>query len=379
MTRLPTPGGDDGAWGGILNDFLGQSHNSDGSLKTSAVDNVSSDASAATKGKLKLSGDLGGTATSPAVTGLQGRTVDSGAPSDGQVLSYNDAASKWLPATPSGSGPVPDATTSSKGVVQLAGDLAGTAASPTIASGAVTAPKIASGTITDTQVAAANKDGAAATPGLRTLGTGAQQAAAGNDSRITGAEQTANKGQISGYASLDGSTKVPTAQLGGAGADNTKFLRGDQTWVSPPSAPDASTLSKGVVQLAGDLAGTAASPTIATGAIDNSKVSNSAAIAKSKLAALNIGDTDVSAISESKITNLSTDLAARVTTTAGGKEDFQDHGPAGATQTIDLANGNVHSITLNANCTLTFTNSGMVNSKAYSFTLIAKQNNTGGF
>jgi hypothetical protein len=72
-------------------------------------------------------------------------------------------------------------------------------------------------------------------------------------------------------------------------------------------------------------------------------------------------------------------LAARVTTTAGGKEDFQDHGPAGATQTIDLANGNVHSITLNANCTLTFTNSGMVNSKAYSFTLIAKQNNTGGF
>ncbi len=31
--RLPTPGGDDNAWGVILNDFLGQAHNSDGSLK----------------------------------------------------------------------------------------------------------------------------------------------------------------------------------------------------------------------------------------------------------------------------------------------------------------------------------------------------------
>lgn len=34
MTRLPEPGGDSGSWGAILNDFLRQSHNSDGSLKT---------------------------------------------------------------------------------------------------------------------------------------------------------------------------------------------------------------------------------------------------------------------------------------------------------------------------------------------------------
>lgn len=37
MSRLPTPGSDDGNWGEILNDFLEQSHNSDGSLKESAV------------------------------------------------------------------------------------------------------------------------------------------------------------------------------------------------------------------------------------------------------------------------------------------------------------------------------------------------------
>ena len=64
----------------------------------------------------------------------------------------------------------PDATTGSKGVVQLAGDLAGTAASP----------QIAAGVITDAEVAAANKDGAGATPSLRTLGLGAQQAFPGN-------------------------------------------------------------------------------------------------------------------------------------------------------------------------------------------------------
>ncbi len=38
--------------------------------------------------------------------------------------------------------------------------------------------------ITDAQVAAANKDGAAGTPSFRTLGTGSQQAAAGNDGRL---------------------------------------------------------------------------------------------------------------------------------------------------------------------------------------------------
>src|SRR5689334_280864 len=36
MARLPNPGGDDGTWGDILNEFLQVSHNPDGSLKSSA-------------------------------------------------------------------------------------------------------------------------------------------------------------------------------------------------------------------------------------------------------------------------------------------------------------------------------------------------------
>jgi hypothetical protein len=76
-----------------------------------------------------------------------------------------------------GASATPPATTTSQGTIQLAGDLAGTA----------TSPQIAPGVIVDGDVNAANKDGAAATPSMRTLGTSATQAAAGNDARFTDA------------------------------------------------------------------------------------------------------------------------------------------------------------------------------------------------
>lgn len=40
MSRLPTPGGDDGTWGIVLNDFLAVSHASDGTLNTGIVSNA---------------------------------------------------------------------------------------------------------------------------------------------------------------------------------------------------------------------------------------------------------------------------------------------------------------------------------------------------
>src|SRR5262249_7383365 len=96
--------------------------------------------------------------------------------------------------------------------------------------------------------------------------------------------------------------------------------------VASSGAPNADASTLGLVQLAGDLAGSGSVATapvitsgavtsvkIATGTIVDANISNSAAIAKSKLAALNIADVDVSAISESKITGLTADLAAKQT------------------------------------------------------------------
>src|SRR3954453_7743958 len=51
----------------------------------------------------------------------------------------------------------------------------------------ITGADIENGTITDTDIATANKDGTAAPPSLRTLGTGGQQAVAGNDARLSDA------------------------------------------------------------------------------------------------------------------------------------------------------------------------------------------------
>ena len=54
--------------------------------------------------------------------------------------------------------------------------------------------------------------------------------------------------------------------------------------------------------------------TVPDGSVTDVKVAVGAAIAKAKLAALAIVDADVSAIGEAKITNLTTDLAAKVGT-----------------------------------------------------------------
>ena len=58
---------------------------------------------------------------------------------------------------------------------------------------------------------------------------------------------------------------------------------------------DATASVKGLVQLAGDLGGTAAAPAIAAGVIVNADVNASAAIAKSKLASLDVVNADVNA------------------------------------------------------------------------------------
>src|SRR5688500_11068538 len=118
MARLPQPGGDKGTWGNVLNDFLSVEHNADGTLKAS--------------------GSLASKATDSAVvhnTGdeaVAGVKTFSSSPIVPAPTTNNQAASKVYVDNVASSG-APDATTSTKGLVQLAGDLAGTATSPQIA------------------------------------------------------------------------------------------------------------------------------------------------------------------------------------------------------------------------------------------------------
>ena len=109
MARLPVPGSDDGTWGDILNDFLSQSHNADGTLQGAAIPDGS-----VTPAKLSQS-------YVPA--------SEKGAANGVATL---DATGKVPAAQLPAAGSTPDATTTSKGIVQLAGDLGGTSTAPTV-------------------------------------------------------------------------------------------------------------------------------------------------------------------------------------------------------------------------------------------------------
>lgn len=221
MARLPVPGSDNGQWGGILNDYLLASHTADGALKPNSVVNAIPNSSISAAKLQQTYVQLGEKAQPDGVATLG---------SDGLV------PTSQLPASVAPS----DASSATKGVIQLAGDLAGTAASPTV-------PGLASKAAAVTTITAGDGlTGGGDLSANRTLsvnfGTAAGTVAQGDDSRIAGAEQTSNKGVANGYASLDGSGKVPGAQL--------------------PITPDATAATKGLIQLAGDLGGTSSAPTV---------------------------------------------------------------------------------------------------------------------
>lgn len=73
MARLPQPGGDQGAWGSILNEFLTTSLNANGTLKDNSVTSSVIANNAVTASKLATP------------TG----------PQSGQVLSWNGAQLNW--------------------------------------------------------------------------------------------------------------------------------------------------------------------------------------------------------------------------------------------------------------------------------------------
>jgi hypothetical protein len=291
MARLPIPGGDDGTWGNVLNDFLGVEHNPDGSLKSS--------------GSLASKADNSSVVHSSGNETVAGVKTFTASPVVPDPTSPTDVANKTYVDTTASSG-TPDADAVTKGKLRLAGDLGGTAATPTVPGLASKQPlngdltTIAGLTPSNDDVIQ-RKSGAWSnrTPAQLKLDLGLTKSDVGlgnvdNTSDANKPISTATQTALNLKAPLASPTFTGTVTVP-APSNNTDAstkLYVDNA-VAGATIPDADATTKGKVQLAGDLAGTAASPQIATGVIVNADINAGAAIA------------------QSKISNLTSDLAAK--------------------------------------------------------------------
>lgn len=246
MSRLPRPGQDEGLWGDILNDFLAVSHMDDGTIRVDALPQLTVSDGSITPAKLSMS-----YVPLSYIAAING------------IASLDNGGKVPLAQMPSGFIGA-DATTTSKGVVQLTGDLSGTAAAPTVPAlsskyekpgTGIPEADLSSDVITKLNTGGAIGDSSTTTKGLIKLagdlaGTADLPTVPGLSSKI----DLTQKGAVDGVATLDGTGRVPTGQLP-AGYE-----------------ADATTTTKGIIMLAGDLAGTAAAPTVPGKANDSEVV-----------------------------------------------------------------------------------------------------------
>jgi hypothetical protein len=243
MPRLPQPGSDAGNWGNILNDFLSTTHDTNGNLKAGSVDTTALADSSVTLAKLAISG----------------------APSAGQTLSYDGTNLSWT--TPSGSGSVPDATSSVKGLVQLAGDLGGTAAAPTVPGLAAKADSASVVTIAGTQTVTGQKN---FTGGLQSAGA---VVVTTGDARLSD-QRTPVDGSVTTAKLVDNNITEPKLAVSNSPATNQvlSWSGSTLTWVTPSSGSSDPAVG-------GDLSGTASNAQIVAGAVGTTELAANAVTA----------------------------------------------------------------------------------------------------
>lgn len=214
------PGSDANTWGDILNDFLIQAHNPDGSIKDTGVVAAKADDSSV----IHSSGN-------ETINGIKTFTLSPVVPSP---TNNTDAANKSY---------VDNATVDPT----MGGDLTGTASNAQLAAGAVV-----------------NAD-VSATADI------AQSKILNLTASLAAKEAIANKGSANGYAPLDSSAKVPAANLPDAGVadDASTTVKGiTKLSVTPVLADNPIAAGNNDPRLSDAREPTAHQPTHATGGSD---------------------------------------------------------------------------------------------------------------